>query len=91
LRDATEEEATQAFAWTEGRLILRDATVGTVTEGLWRWYGMQVGTPDSAVAARRLSVNVPLESSQQALAAVEGGASVRFAWEDGKMVFRSAK
>jgi ferric-dicitrate binding protein FerR (iron transport regulator) len=90
LRDATEEETAEAFAWTEGRLVLRDATVGEVGEGLWRWYGLQVGTPDSAVVARRLSINVPLESSQQAITAVEGGASVRFLWEDNKMVFRDA-
>lgn len=90
VRDATDEEVAEAFSWTEGRLVLRNVTVADVADGLWRWYGMQVAAPDSAVAARRLSVSVPLESSQQALAAVEGGANVRFLWEDDKMVFRDA-
>lgn len=90
LRDATEVELAESFAWTDGRLVLRDASVADVVDAFWRWYGMQVEVPDSAVAARRLSLDVPIESSQEAIRAVEGGANARFLWEENKMVFRDA-
>ncbi len=90
VRVATEEEAAQAFAWLEDKLILRDVTVGGALQQLWRWYGVDIAVRDSAVLDRRLSLNVPLESSQAAIAAVEGAASLRFAWEQNKMTFRDA-
>lgn len=85
-----EAEVLQAFAWTEGRLVLSDATVGEATQQLRRWYGMDIAVADSTVAAQRISLSVPLESSQGAIAAIEGSAPVRFAWVDGQMTFQPA-
>ncbi|MHB1298169.1 MAG: FecR family protein [Gemmatimonadaceae bacterium] len=89
-RDATAEEAERAFSWADGRLVLRDVSVAEATQQFRRWYGMDVAVPDSAVAARRLTLDVPLETSQSAIDATERGAKVKFLWEDGKMVFRDA-
>jgi len=89
-RPATEDEALQAFAWTDGRLVLRNSNVAVAAQSLWRWYGLDVAVPDSASGERLLSLSVPLESSQAAIAAIEGGGAVRFGWVDGKMVFQSA-
>lgn len=88
LREPTADELAQAFAWTDGRFVARDMRVADIAARLWRWYGTRVSVPDSAVAARTLSMDVPLESSQAALNAIEEGANARFAWEGGKMVFR---
>lgn len=82
--------ALQAFAWTDGRLVLAEATVGEAAQQLWRWYGMDIAVADSTVAAQRISLSVPLESSQGAIAAIEGSAPVRFAWVDGQMTFQPA-
>jgi ferric-dicitrate binding protein FerR (iron transport regulator) len=82
--------ALQAFAWTDGRLVLTEATVGEAVQQLWRWYGMDIEVADSSVAAQRISLSVPLESSQGAIAAIEGSAPVRFAWVDGQMTFQPA-
>ena len=87
-RAATEDEALQSFAWTEGRLVLRNSTVGDAAQMMWRWYGLDVTVPDSTAAARALSLSVPLESSQAAIVAIEGGGLVRFAWVNGQMVFQ---
>lgn len=92
-RDGTAEapsdaEALQGFAWTDARLVLRDVSVEQAAQHFWRWYGMDISVPDSAVAARTLSLSVPLESSQGAIAAVEGAAQVSFAWVDGRMTFQ---
>jgi ferric-dicitrate binding protein FerR (iron transport regulator) len=89
-RAATEDEVLQGFAWTEGRLVLRNSTVGDAAGKMWRWYGLDVTVSDTTVAARALSLSVPLESSQAAIAAIEGGGQVRFAWVDGQMVFQPA-
>lgn len=89
-RSPTEAEAAQGFGWTEGRLVLRDVTVASAAQHLWRWYGMDVIVPDSAVAARTLSISAPLESPQAAIAAIEGGASARFSYVDRQMVFTAA-
>jgi ferric-dicitrate binding protein FerR (iron transport regulator) len=90
VRVATEGEAAQAFSWLEDQLVLRDVTVGTALQQLWRWYGVDIAARDSAILGRRLSVNVPLASSQAAIAALEGAAQLRFAWEQNKMTFRDA-
>lgn len=90
LRDASADDVMQAFAWVDGRMILRDATVGRAAQQLWRWYGMDVSVADSVLAERRLSIDVSLESSQAAIAAIEGGANLRFAYQENKMIFRDA-
>ena len=89
LRDATADEAAQAFSWLDGKLVLRDVTVGDARHELWRWYGIDVKI-DSSLFARRLSVDVPLESSQAAIAAFEGGGGLRFAWVDNRMTLQDA-
>jgi ferric-dicitrate binding protein FerR (iron transport regulator) len=90
MRAPTEDESLTALAWTEGRLVLRNVTLGAAAAALYRWYGIDASVPDSATADRALAgVSVPLESSQAAIAAIEGGGNVRFAWVDGRMVFQS--
>ena len=90
IRDATETEAAQAFSWVDGQLVLRDVTVGAALQQMWRWYAVDIAAKDSAVLSRRLSMAVPLESSQAAISAIEGGAMLRFAWEQNKMTFTDA-
>lgn len=87
-RAATEDESLQAFAWIDGRFVLRNSTVGEAAQKMWRWYGLDVAVRDSTSAARALSISVPLESSQAAITAVEGGGLVKFAWVNGQMVFQ---
>lgn len=85
-----EQTALQGFAWTEGRLVLRNVSVGTAATALWRWYGLDIDVADPVAAERVLSISVPLESSQGAIAAIEGGGQVRFAWVNGQMTFQPA-
>ncbi len=88
IREPTPGEVARAFGWTDGRLVLDNVPAGEAAKALLRWYAMQVGIPDSAVAARPVSMDVSLESSQAALSAIESGANAQFAWVDGKMVIR---
>ena len=90
MRAPTEDESLTALAWTEGRLVLRNVTLAVAAGSLYRWYGLDASVPDSATADRPIAgLSVPLESSQAAIAAIEGGGNVRFAWVDGRMVFQA--
>ena len=44
------------LAWTQGRLVFRDASVAQVTADLRRWYGVEVKV-DSALAQRPVTAN----------------------------------
>jgi len=90
IRDATEAEAAQHFAWVDGQLVLRDVTVAYAASRLWRWFGMEVGVPEPAVGERMISISVPLESSKAAVEAIAGAGSAVFGYDDKKMVFRDA-
>lgn len=83
--------AAQELAWTANRLVIRDVNLAEAVQRLWRWYGMDVTLADSTAALRSISLDVPLESSQAAIAAIEGAAEVRFQWVEGKMTFQSAR
>lgn len=76
------------LAWTADRLVLRDVTAGAAVQALWRWYGMDIALTDSVAAARSVSLDVPLGSSQAAITALEGAAQLRFQWVDGKMTLQ---
>jgi ferric-dicitrate binding protein FerR (iron transport regulator) len=86
-----EDDAAQGFAWTAGTLVLRDVSVTDAAQALWRWYGMDITVTDSAAGTRVLSLDVPLESSQGAIAAIENAGQVRFVWVDGKMTFQPGR
>lgn len=87
IRDATAAEGAQAFAWADGRLVLNDVTAGTAVSQLKRWYGMTVAIVDSSAVGRVLSLDVPLDSSQAAIEAIEKGAELRFGYRERQMVF----
>lgn len=55
------------FAWTRGRLVFRDVPLATVAEQLSRWFGVPIAVPDSAVAARPVTLNVPARSLQDVI------------------------
>jgi ferric-dicitrate binding protein FerR (iron transport regulator) len=88
IRDATETEAAQDFAWVDGKLVLRDVTVAYAASRLWRWFGMEVAVVDSAARERTISISVPLESSKAAVDAIAGAGGVVFGYDkDNKMQF----
>lgn len=91
ITDADAATAERELSWTANRLVLRDVSVADAAQALWRWYGMDVSVPDSAVAARTLSVDVPLDSRQAAIAALEGAAALRFVYVDGRMTLQAGR
>ncbi len=80
--------AEQALAWASNRFVLREVSVGDAVARLWRWYGLDISVADTTAAARTVSLDVPLDSRQAAIAALEAAADLRFQWVDGKMTLQ---
>lgn len=79
-----------AASWIDGRLVLSDVPVSTVLNAYRRWYAIDLHLADSSAASRLVSLDVPLESSQQAIAALEQAAGLRFEWVGTQMTLQPA-
>ncbi len=90
VRDATADEAAMAFGWLDGKLVLPGSTVRDAMRALYRWYGLDIAVRDSVTLDRPVALDVPLESSQAAIAAMESGAQLKFEWVQNRMTFKDA-
>ena len=90
MRDATAAEASYAFGWLDGKLVVQDVAVRDAMKALYRWYALDIAMQDSVVLDRKVSLDVPLESSQAAIAAMESGAQLKFEWMGQRMSFKDA-
>ncbi len=88
MRDATAEEATQAFSWLDGKLVLRDISVRDAMHELFRWYGLDIAVVDTLTLDRKVSLEATLESTKEVIAAMESGAQLKFEWVDNRMTFK---
>lgn len=89
--DASADDRAHAFTWLDGKYVAKEVTVKEALADLYRWYGLDIAIPDSSVLTRTLTIDVPLESSQAAIAAMEGGADLHFEWMDKRMALTPAK
>lgn len=90
MRDATADEAAAAFAWLDGKLVVKQVPVRDAIKALYRWYAIDVAVTDSTLLDRTVSFDVPIESSQAAIAAMEAGANLKFEWVNNRMTFKDA-
>lgn len=90
VRDATADEVAQAFSWLDGKLVVKETAVRDVMHELYRWYGLDIAMRDSLTLDRVVSIDVPLESSQAAIAAMEGAGQLKFEWVNSRMTFKDA-
>jgi ferric-dicitrate binding protein FerR (iron transport regulator) len=91
MRDATADEAAFAFGWLDGKLVLKEVPVRDAMQALYRWYGLDIAVRDSVVLDRPVSLDVPIESSQMAIAALETAGELKFEWVDTRMTFKDAR
>ncbi|MBX3174593.1 MAG: FecR domain-containing protein [Gemmatimonadaceae bacterium] len=94
-RDGNSQAASAAdvqreLSWTENRLVMQELPVSDALQKLYRWYGLDIMLADSASAAKPVSMDVPLESSQAAISAIEQAAQLRFEWVNNRMTFQAA-
>lgn len=57
-------------AWTQGRLVFRDAPLSEVAEQMARWYGIALVLPEGPLADRRVTATLDGRSAEEALAVI---------------------
>ena len=82
MRAPTAEEQKAALAWTDGRLVLANATLGDALPQLKRWFDLDIGTADPSLRTRPVSLDVPIDSPKEAIAAIEAQAKVKYSYGD---------
>jgi len=65
--------------WLHGQLVFRDMPLVAVLETLSRWYGYQFHCTDAELPRRVVTIGINMQSSADALAALEQILSVNFA------------
>ncbi|MDB4909001.1 MAG: FecR protein [Gemmatimonadetes bacterium] len=88
---ATSDEAMEAGAWLEQRLVVNGRPLGWVLPQLKRWYGVDIKVPERELLGRPVTMNVALDSTRAAIGAVERSAGVEFTYVGQVMSFRTPK
>ncbi len=90
VRDPTTEEIDEALSWADGRLMMRDTPMREALHQLQRWYALGLVVRDSSIMDRKVSMNASLDSSRNAISALEQSANVKFGYEGRVRVLRDA-
>lgn len=80
----------ESLGWTDGRFVISDRPMRDVPALLQRWFGLQVVVGDSVLFERRVSVQVPLDSTRQLMAALEAAGQARYTSKGQERFFRDA-
>jgi ferric-dicitrate binding protein FerR (iron transport regulator) len=88
MREPTKQELDEALAWADGRLVMTQKPMREALHHLQRWYALGLVVRDSSILARQVSMNVSLDSSRNAIAALEQSANVKFGYEGRVRVLR---
>jgi ferric-dicitrate binding protein FerR (iron transport regulator) len=91
MREPTQQELQESLAWSEGRLVLNKKPMREALQHLQRWYALGLVVRDSAILDRPVSMNVSLDSSRNAIAALEQSANVKFGYEGRVRVLRDGQ
>jgi transmembrane sensor len=89
-RIASAEERDAADAWRTGTLAITNLPLRDVLPQLSRWYGLYVTVVDTTLLARTVTLRASIDSSHQAIRAIEQSAKVEFGYQGQAMVFRDA-
>ncbi|MDQ6829936.1 MAG: FecR domain-containing protein [Gemmatimonadota bacterium] len=79
-----------SLAWTDGKVVIPSRPLRDALPEILRWYGLTIRVPDTALLDRIVTVNAPLESSADAIAAIESSGKLKFGYEGKVMVFKDA-
>jgi transmembrane sensor len=90
-RQASADERGAADGWRGGTLVLADRPLRDVLPQLKRWYDLDIQVPDRALLERRVTLRASLDSTRQAIRAVEQSAGVSFGYQGQTMVFEDAR
>jgi ferric-dicitrate binding protein FerR (iron transport regulator) len=90
MKEPTSDELDVALGWTDGKIVIIDRPLRAALEVLRRWYGMTVFPKDTALMSRPVSLTAGLESSKDAIAALEKGGNLKYTFEGQQPVLKDA-
>ncbi len=83
-------DAGEALAWADNRFVVTNRSLREVLPMLMRSYGLQLRVTDAALLARPVTVQAPLASAREAVAALETSARATFGY-DGPIMTLTAR
>jgi len=81
----------EAFGWADKKFVVNNRPLSAVLPLLVRWYGLEFKTPDASILSRPVTMTASLESSREAIAAIEKAANVQFGYEGKAMTLTPKK
>jgi ferric-dicitrate binding protein FerR (iron transport regulator) len=90
IRDASAAELEEALGWTEDRFVVANRPLRQALKAITRWYATELVVRDSTLLNRPVTVTASLQSSRDAIAALEKTGRLAFGYEGKTMVLRDA-
>jgi ferric-dicitrate binding protein FerR (iron transport regulator) len=87
-RPATPDERVEADGWRRGTLAINKQPLREVLPQLKRWYGLNIMVQQPKLLERPVTMVVSLDSSRQAIRAVEQSTGLEFGYIGQNMVFK---
>jgi ferric-dicitrate binding protein FerR (iron transport regulator) len=76
----------EAFGWVDKKFVVNAKPLSAVLPLLVRAYGLELKVPDKSLLSRPVTMSASLESSREAIAALEKAANVQFGYQDKTMI-----
>jgi ferric-dicitrate binding protein FerR (iron transport regulator) len=86
--DLSADHATMAFSWIDGNFATTNMPLLNVLGELRKWYGLEILPRDSTILQRPITMTASLESSKDAIAALEASGKVKVGFEGLAMVIK---
>ena len=80
----------RAVGWADGRFVVANMPLNDLLAELKRWYPLDPKVKDNALLDRKVTMNVSLDSTKVAIAALEKSAGVKLTYEGLKQVLTDA-
>jgi ferric-dicitrate binding protein FerR (iron transport regulator) len=87
LRAATPEEQNEATSWSTGTLTINNKPLRTALAHIKRWYGFDIVVPKPEYLNRPVTLTASMDSSMQAIHAVEASTGLLFGFYGENMAF----
>jgi DNA-directed RNA polymerase specialized sigma24 family protein len=76
----------ESFSWMDGRVVAREQPLRAVLKQFTRWYGIEFKIKDPPILDRPVTVDASLDSSREAITALERSGRVIFSYEGKQMM-----
>lgn len=91
IADVAAHQANEQFSWVDGKFVVTNQPLAKVLKDIKVWYGIDIATRDSSLNQRPITMTASLESSGDAVAALEASGNVKHEFEKkGTMVLIDA-